>query len=100
MAFIYPDFETVLLGRWDHGTMSEARQVRIESVSSSSRDGTSGLLRRLSFSAPSGPAFRSDVSNRTRLSSDPLLRDPYEEKLVEVRESSIEGAGQGVFLRR
>ena len=31
---------------------------------------------------------------------DPHLADPYESRMVEVRESAIEGASDGLFARR
>ena len=36
----------------------------------------------------------------TELSRTPLLRDPYEERVLAVRESSVPGAGRGGFTRR
>ena len=44
--------------------------------------------------------FTFDPSTDTELSRTPLLRDPYEERVLAVRESSVPGAGRGVFTRR
>ncbi len=63
-------------------------------------DSEIGGILRLEFSSPYGPTFYRDVSTRSHLSSWPLLRDPYEGTLVDVRESSVAGAGQGVFLKQ
>ena len=41
-----------------------------------------------------------DISNKTFLSSEPFLTDPYETQMVEVRASNIAKAGQGVFLKQ
>ena len=43
--------------------------------------------------------FSFDPSTATSLSSSPLLRDPYEEQLLAVSQSSVPGAGRGVFAR-
>ena len=52
----------------------------------------------LQFSKPFGPIFKSDISTSTRLSSNPMLRDPYESKMVTVKTSSLPKAGEGVFV--
>ena len=44
--------------------------------------------------------YREDISSSTLISSDPHLTDPFEEKTVYVAQSGIEGAGEGLFLRR
>ena len=45
-------------------------------------------------------AFTLDISTSTKISSEPRLEDPYEQRMVYVAESMIPGAGEGVFLRR
>jgi len=47
-----------------------------------------------------GPVFKRDISDGSHMSFTPLMRDPHEERTVEVRKSSIAKAGQGVFLTR
>ena len=47
----------------------------------------------------SQPVFTFDPSSEAELSSSPLLRDPYEEQVLAVRQSSVAGAGRGVFAR-
>ncbi|KAL7746500.1 Histone-lysine N-methyltransferase setd7 [Sorochytrium milnesiophthora] len=44
--------------------------------------------------------YRFDPSTTTRISSDPLLPDPFESERVEVHPSLIAGAGEGLFARR
>ena len=41
--------------------------------------------------------FTFDPSTDTHLSATPLVRDPYERKLLHVETSRIPGAGVGVF---
>jgi hypothetical protein len=43
--------------------------------------------------------MKSDISDKKKISSDPLTRDPYEAKIVDVLPSKIEIAGDGVFLK-
>ncbi len=45
-----------------------------------------------------GAVFRADESTATKLSSEPLLADPYEQMLVYVAQSPI--AGNGLFARQ
>lgn len=52
----------------------------------------------LQTSDPFGVQYKRDVSTGTMLCSEPLLRDPYESKMVAVSTSSIPGAGDGVFV--
>ena len=42
--------------------------------------------------------LKSDIASKTQLNREMLIRDPYESTLVDVRKSTVKGAGQGVFL--
>jgi len=95
-AYLYPDFFTSIVGVWqDHlllrgktTTLGEACQLI----------GGSWKLR---FSEPSGPnLFYSPPSHYSLGAPDPLLPNPYESRTVEVRESSHEGAGEGLWATR
>jgi len=44
------------------------------------------------------PTYRRDISTDVIISSEPMLRDPHEEKIVEIRKSTI--SGDGVFAKR
>ena len=48
----------------------------------------------------SGLKMKSDISTDSHLSRNPLLRDPYESKYVDIRKSKIPNAGEGVFLKK
>lgn len=50
-------------------------------------------------SAPMLQKYRYDPSTTTRVCSDPLLEDPMEKLYVEVGNSNIPGAGQGLFAK-
>ena len=97
-TYLYPDLKTCLTGAFSQSRMVSAKLARITSVEAESLScpGSCPLLQirtetlsdyLYSFSpAFSGPGL--------------LQRDPYEESMVEVRESLMSGAGQGVFLKR
>ena len=96
IAFIYPDFSTSLIGSFHLGRMINAKEAELSSADFSSSD-----LPRVEFRETENEAvFKKEESTRTWMTSRPLLADPYESKLVEVRQSSIPKAGQGVFLKR
>ena len=54
---------------------------------------------RSELSQAAQPVFTWDPSSETELSSSPLLRDPYEAQVLAVSQSSVAGAGRGVFAR-
>ena len=41
---------------------------------------------------------KSDLATKTHLSSTPLIRDPYERTMVDVKKSTIKKAGNGTFM--
>ena len=58
-------------------------------------------LPKLSVETPgcSDTVFKYDQSTQTHLTSSPMIRDPMERKYLDVRTSSVPGAGMGVFAR-
>ena len=51
-------------------------------------------------STKSDTVFYPDISSDVQLSKFPLLKDPLEDLYVEVRPSTIQGAGEGLFLKK
>ena len=96
-VYLYPDLSTALLGQWRSGRMVAAREATVTGLYSD-RD----TLRLVAEKVKGREAdiFSLDISSSTKISSQPRLEDPYERKAVYVAESLIEGAGEGVFLRR
>ena len=47
-----------------------------------------------------GPDMKFEPSTQHSVCSYPINRDPYEDKLIEVKESSVSQAGQGIFAKR
>jgi len=94
-TFIYPDFHTALVGEFTEGKMVAAQEAQVKQLSIQD-----GILH-VETSPPSGPCFSFAPSTKTSFgSSDPLLPDPFEERMVEVRCSGMEGGGEGAFARR
>ena len=72
-----------------------AREARLTGVSGREMPSVTSRL------SQSKEVFTFDPSTDTELSRTPLLRDPYEERVLAVRESSVPGAVRGcsVFTR-
>ena len=99
--FIYPDFSTVIYGQFqDNGVLISGRQVALRDMS---YFGNSMLIT-LQVSDEFGPTFVRDIAKFSLLSKNPLLRDPYESKFVDIKTSKIPGIskiyGEGVFLKK
>ena len=96
ISYIYPDYLTSMTGTFEDTLMKNARESKVTQVTCKS-----GLLR-LKFTKRSNNSviyFYDPPTNET-LGSMPLVRDPYEEKTIELQESSIPGAGHGLFAIR
>ena len=52
------------------------------------------------YSSPVHCTVPRELSTLTFVTSSPLLPDPYEARMVEVRQSEVEGAEDGLFSRR
>ena len=83
MAFIYPDFKTALLGTFNSGEMVAAREVAVAGYDEESDS--------LIFGPPKNPStiFTYDPAEGDNMSSEPMLKDPYESRLAEIRQSTI-----------
>ena len=83
VAFIYPDFSTALRGTFSSGQMVSAKEVTVAGYDDDSDS--------LSFGPAVAPAvaFSYDPSGRDVMASDPMLKDPYEARLAEIRQSTI-----------
>lgn len=97
VLYVYPDWATALQGQFVAATMLSAVEVTV-TQHSLGEDGMMTLSH--IHTANTKERFTSDPSTESHLSSSPLLRDPYEAKAVDVRTSSIPGAGVGVFTLR
>ena len=104
-GFIYPDLETLLVGAFENDVMVKASERSLENISVSDY----GILVPR-YSEPKPNAFQFylektqyDVINElfdSDICKEPTIPDPYESKLLEVKTSLIEDAGQGLFARQ
>lgn len=95
ITYIYPDFKTALVGIFINGVMERAQKCSITSVITERES-----IKAPQFSVPKGPVFKREVSSRDFVTLRPNLKDPYETKTIEVRESSVPGASEGIFAQR
>ena len=103
IVFLYPDLSTCLLGKFEDGVMKEAVEAR---VASADLDQDAKILV-LSVDACNGIDEDDDLDNFSFNPSDNVsircdwkLPDCYESTTVECKESSISGAGEGLFARK
>lgn len=73
----YPNNSIVLKGVWEGGEMQKAK-IKNESKNI---------------------VYSFDRSTSNRISRNPTLRDPYESLMVYVKESTVRGAGEGLFAK-
>ncbi|KAM3612496.1 uncharacterized protein V6R79_009175 [Siganus canaliculatus] len=90
VAYIYPDTRTALYGNFVDGELIEAHLATVIS--------TEGERPRFKVT-PNSPVFSYDKSTSTCIATHTQLPDPYESQLVYVADSTIRGAGQGLFTK-
>ena len=95
IAFLYPDLTTAILGTFQRGVLVSGVPGRI-----------TGLVMVEDIAVPQISILsQSDMvtfslSTEDSVGPQPLIRDPYEARTVEVRPSQVGGGGEGLFLRR
>ena len=85
---------TAIRGKFDkRGVLAQGKlgQIKGERTSSSG-------IKELLLEINEGQELKADISTKTHLSLSPLLRDPYEAKYVDVKPSTVDKKGEGVFL--
>ena len=93
IAFVYPDFRAAIKGEFSDGVLKSGQECRV--ISSKQIGGVIVPI----YSKPCGPFFCHDPASSVRICSQPLLEDPWERSMVEVRPSSLEQAGEGLFAK-
>jgi hypothetical protein len=86
VSYVYPDFETVLTGKFVDDVMVEAREAKVIGCSAEN-----GIIR-LEISQPRGPIFRYWPSTRTEVICPHLQEDPFERKVIMAAKSSMGGS--------
>jgi len=93
IAFIYPDFETALLGKFQNGTMIAAKPTKI--IGERCWKG----LKKLKFARPrkSAPVLKYQRPNHIRPGDQPNVADPFERNMVYIGPGV---AQDGIFARK
>jgi len=95
--YLYPDCRTVLFGNFYKGQMVSGKHCAV--VGSTSHCSFFCGVMEPVISKPKGKEFSYDPSTDVRISSEPLLCDPYETEFVLVGPSTLPGAGEGLFAK-
>ncbi|XP_059084451.1 uncharacterized protein LOC131881575 [Tigriopus californicus] len=95
MAFVYPDYETALVGRFEDKVMKAGQEATITGTTC---DPNEMLV--LQFSEPSGPVLFYSPPTNISFGEGPQAIDPFEAKWAEIRRSNVHGGGEGVFAVR
>jgi len=94
VIFLYPDLLNGIRGQFDNsGILIAGHRGHVVAEKSSESSGIKEIL-----FEEEGKILKSDVANKTHLSSTPMIRDPYEHTMVDVKKSTIKKAGNGTFL--
>ena len=93
IAFIYPDVRTAIKGQFTCGVLESGQECRV----TSSRQVGGVIVPR--YSQVQGPSYSYDPASALTISKQPLLQDPWEKNMVEVRSSKLEQAGEGLFAK-
>ena len=99
ISYIYPDLETVLLGKFEDRIMKRAQESTVLEV----KCGKDGLLYVSRYGVPdqTSPQFYYEPPSNISYGSRPLnILDPYEKKWLEVRKAPNLKMGEGVFMKR
>lgn len=94
IAYLYPDLVTCLIGEFVDGQLVQGRESKVQDAHVHKE------ILKLRFHEPRGPTFEFWKSTLTEIRVPPLQEDIYEKKYVEVRDSRLEGAGDGLFAKK
>ena len=101
IAYIYPDMETVLLGRFEDRLMKDAQESKVVKVECNQ----SGMIYVNQYATPDPsashfyyePASNSSYGGTTSI---PRTLDPYERKWLELRKIDEDKIEEGVFAKK
>ena len=94
--YLYPDCRTGLLGSFTNCQLVSGGQCEVENFLTLVNTTIPAPL--VSLSQP-GQSFTQDLATSALFCAHPHTRDPYEAIFVEVRQSRIKDAGEGLFAR-
>jgi len=93
IAYLYPDFKTALMGSFVEGVMETARETELKNVIDDN-----GIKVPI-FAEPEGSEYTREIATFDKVTSTPLLKDPYESKMVQSLPSKVPGANEGLFAK-
>lgn len=99
LAFIYPDMETALHGKFRNFEMISAEEAEVKNVSCDEY----GIPEVTGYDLKGGPRFYYESPSNVSFGGGKGfegIQDPYEKKWLKVAPSSIPHSGMGVFARR
>ena len=93
IAFIYPDFETVLLGNFQNGVMIAAKPTKI--LAERCNNG----IKELKFAKPkkNAPTFKYERPTDIKPGDQPNVADPFESKRVYIGKGIM---NDGIFAKK
>ena len=86
-AFLYPDFETAIVGHFSGRLLSRGYEARVTEMGCS--EAGLPILQFERQDNDSEAAYRYDPPNHYHFGDDPTLADPYESKNVEVSQCNF-----------
>ena len=96
IAFIYPDFRTAIRGQYELGVLVTGHLCQ---VLSSAQTEAGVIIPVFGDTIDPDLAYHHDPASHVTISKWPLVRDPWEDSMVEVRQSKMEQAGEGLFAK-
>ena len=96
IAFIYPDFRTAIRGEYKLGVLVTGHLCQ---VLSSVQTEAGVIIPVFGDTIDPDLAYHHDPASHVTISKWPLVRDPWEDSMVEVRQSKMEQAGEGLFAK-
>ena len=94
IAYLYPDFQTALVGHFENGVMKAAQVATLKTTIEDL-----GVKVPI-FTEPKGPFYKRELATFDLVTSEPLLPDPYESRMVKVATSKVPFANEGLFAAR
>ena len=90
---MYPDMETIFVGRFVNETMISAKPSKV--IAERCNQGMKEI--QIAKPKPNTPTFRYSRPTRIRIGDQPAIMDPYERKNIYVSDGE---EGDGVFARK
>ena len=94
LAYIYPDFKMVLRGKFEKESLVSGQLCQLMGVSFEYGMAVP------KFTKPSGEKYSCERASLKSIGRNPRQRDPWEDKLVYVKESLLPQGGEGLFAKR